>query len=162
MFKRFVLAIIAILLTSTILFADGDNLHRYPLYKQTAPMHCGPLKAVNQMLEVEGFKPWALGFGKAGAKFNGQIVYAVMFYKHTLDPLQVVMTIETPQQIEKCILHVLWNFVSLPKGKIDEPKKEKKDDLILPKQENGSTDIEDRKFKLPYPYSVKNFTLKVK
>jgi len=77
MFKRFILAFIAILLTSNILFADGDNLNRYPLYKQTAPIHYGPLEAVNQMLEVEGFKPWALGFGKAGAKFNGQIVYAV-------------------------------------------------------------------------------------
>ena len=40
----------------------------------------------------------------------GQIVYAVMTYKHTVDPTQVVLTIETPQQIEKCVLHVLWIY----------------------------------------------------
>ena len=110
MFKSFVLAFVAVLLTFNISFADGNNLNRYPLYKQSGPMYCGPLQAVNQMLEVEGFKPWSVGFGKAGGKMAGQIVYAVMTYKHTVDPTQVVLTIETPQQIEKCVLHVLWIY----------------------------------------------------
>ena len=123
MFKRFILAFIALLLSINISFADGEALTRYPLYKQMGPMYCGPLLKVNEMLAVEGFEVFAVGFGRHRAKRDGALVYAILLYNHKKDKKNIVMTIETPQRIEKCILHNLWDF-TLWDGKKNGDKKD--------------------------------------
>ena len=120
MFKRFILAFTALLLSINISFADGESLKRYPLYKSMGPMYCGPLLQVNEMLHTEGFEVFALGFGRNASNRDGMIVYAILLYKHKGDKNNVVMTIETPKRIEKCILHNLWNF-TLWDGKGEQP-----------------------------------------
>ena len=120
MFKRFILAFTALLLSINISFADGESLKRYPLYKSMGPMYCGPLLQVNEMLQTEGFEVFALGFGRHASNRDGMIVYAILLYKHKGDKNNVVMTIETPKRIEKCILHNLWNF-TLWDGKGEQP-----------------------------------------
>ena len=120
MFKRFILAFTALLLSINISFADGEALKRYPLYKAMGPMYCGPLLRVNEMLQTEGFEVFALGFGRNASNRDGMIVYAILLYKHKGDKNNVVMTIETPKRIEKCILHNLWNF-TLWDGKGEQP-----------------------------------------
>ena len=129
MFKRFILAFIALLLSINISFADGEALKRYPLYKAMGPMYCGPLLRVNEMLQTEGFEVFALGFGRNASNRDGMVVYAILLYKHKGDKNNVVMTIETPKRIEKCILHNLWDF-TLWDGKGEHP------DPIKPTEQN--------------------------
>ena len=93
MFKRFILAVIALLLSINISFADGEALKRYPLYKSMGPMYCGPLLQVNEMLKTEGFEVFALGFGRTASNRDGVLVYAVLLYKHKGNKNNVVIII---------------------------------------------------------------------
>ena len=101
---------ICLALTSTNAKAGPDGMSNYPWVPMDVPMWCGPVKEVNMVLEAEGYIPVEIAFGRAGALPDGQIAYAVTTYASETIEGHILRTIETPEQVDKCILNMLFDY----------------------------------------------------
>ena len=52
-------------------------------------------------------------FGRAGANPEGELAYAVTTYASNDTPGHIVRTIETPEQVDKCIMNMLFDYKAL-------------------------------------------------
>ena len=87
------------------------NPYNYGMYLSRFPAACGPVELVNEMLNKKGFKPTHASLGRVGANPEGNPVFMTMIYRNKD---QLLVTIETPQQVEKCILFVSFNTYEIP------------------------------------------------
>ena len=87
------------------------NPYNYGLYESRFPAACGPIELVNSILEQKGFKPTHASLGRVGASPEGEPVFMTMIYKNKD---QLLVTIETPKQVEKCILFLAFNTYEIP------------------------------------------------
>ena len=101
MLKKLGLVMMLSVMTS---FAYANNL----FYPSHAPILCGEKPSVEQFLEYSGFKATEIGFGRSGGQSDGTPVFAVIIYKNE-NETEMVATIETPDQIEKCVLFKLFD-----------------------------------------------------
>ena len=90
--------------------ADWQGMSQYPWQPMTVPMWCGPIDEVNMVLEIEGYVPVEIAFGRGGASPEGELAYAVTTYASNDTPGHIVRTIETPGQIDKCIMNMLFDY----------------------------------------------------
>ena len=90
--------------------ADWQGMSQYPWVPMNVPMWCGPIEEVNTVLKNEGYVPVEVAFGKVGAMPTGQIAYAVTTYASEDVPGHIVRTIETPEQVDKCIMNMLFDY----------------------------------------------------
>ena len=87
------------------------NPYNYGLYETQFPAACGPIELVNKILEQRGFKPTHASLGRVGASPQGDPVFMTMIYRNKD---QLLVTIETPKQVEKCILFLSFNTYEIP------------------------------------------------
>ena len=87
------------------------NPYNYGLYESRFPAACGPIELVNNILNKRGFKPTHASLGRIGASPEGEPVFMTMIYRNKD---QLLVTIETPQQVEKCILFLSFNTYEIP------------------------------------------------
>ena len=87
------------------------NPYNYGLYESRFPAACGPIELVNNILNKRGFKPTHASLGRIGASPEGEPVFMTMIYRNKD---QLLITIETPQQVEKCILFLSFNTYEIP------------------------------------------------
>ena len=102
------------ILCCTNLYAGPENLGRYPWTLMDVPVWCGPVKEVNKVLEEEGYVPVEAAFGREKALPDGKIVYMVTTYASTNLEGNILRTLETPKQQEKCVLNVLFDYKAIP------------------------------------------------
>ena len=100
-------------LASTNAKAGPEGMSQYPWTPMSVPMWCGPIEEVNTVLEKEGYVAVEVAFGKVGAMPTGQIAYAVTTYASEDVPGHIVRTIETPEQVDKCIMNMLFDYKRL-------------------------------------------------
>ena len=93
--------------------ANPREMAQFPWTYQQMPVWCGPLDEVNNLLEVQGYVPVEVAFGKMKALPEGEIVYAVTTYASTVVDHHILRAIETPDQGEKCIIAMLYNYKRL-------------------------------------------------
>ena len=93
--------------------ADWQGMSQYPWQPMTVPMWCGPIDEVNMVLEREGYVAVEVAFGRAGANPEGELAYAVTTYASNDTPGHIVRTIETPEQVDKCIMNMLFDYKAL-------------------------------------------------
>ena len=98
------------LLFSTNSFASPEGMANYPWTMMNVPIWCGPVQEVNNALEKEGYVAVEIAFGRAGALPTGEIAYAVTTYASTDTPGHILRTVETPGQVDKCILNMLFDY----------------------------------------------------
>ena len=101
---------IGLALASTNAKAGPEGMSNYPWVPMSVPMWCGPVEEVNMALEAEGYVPVEIAFGRVGAMPDGQIAYAVTTYASETTEGHILRTIETPQQGEKCIMNMLFDY----------------------------------------------------
>ena len=101
------------LLFSTNTYAGPEGMSQYPWVPMSVPMWCGPIEEVNTVLKNEGYVPVEIAFGKVGAMPTGEVAYAVTTYASEDTPGHIVRTIETPEQVDKCIMNMLFDFKRL-------------------------------------------------
>ena len=101
------------LLFSTNTYAGPEGMSQYPWVPMSVPMWCGPIDEVNMVLEREGYVPVEIAFGRGGASPEGELAYAVTTYASNDTPGHIVRTIETPDQIDKCIMNMLFDYKRL-------------------------------------------------
>ena len=113
--KKILLSILGLLLLTsvTIAKADWEGMSQYPWQPMTVPMWCGPIDDVNMVLEREGYVAVEVAFGRGGASPDGELAYAVTTYASEDTPGHIVRTIETPDQIDKCIMNMLFDYKRL-------------------------------------------------
>ena len=99
-----------ILCLSSKSYADPKSLSGYPWELQQMPIWCGPLEMVNEALEIENYEVFEIAFGRVAAMPDGEIAYAVMTYASKDIEGHILRTMETPDQGEKCVLEVLYNY----------------------------------------------------
>ena len=102
--------ILGLLLASSNAKAGPQGMANYPWHMMNVPMWCGPIEEVNNVLEKEGYVPVEVAFGRALALPDGEIAYAVTTYASSDIKGHIVRTIETPQQVDKCILNMLFDY----------------------------------------------------
>ena len=121
MFSKILKVIYGVLIVSSLLLQPANaqempniplNPYNYGLYETRFPAACGPIDLVNSVLEQRGFKPTHASLGKVGANPEGEPVFLTMIYRNKD---QLLVTIETPKQIEKCILFLAFNTYEIPK-----------------------------------------------
>ena len=93
--------------------AGPEGMSQYPWVPMQVPMWCGPIEEVNMVLEREGYVPVEIAFGRGGASPEGELAYAVTTYASNDTPGHIVRTIETPDQIDKCIMNMLFDYKRL-------------------------------------------------
>ena len=93
--------------------ADWQGMSQYPWVPMQVPMWCGPIEEVNMVLEKEGYVAVEVAFGRVGAMPTGDIAYAVTTYASSDTPGHIVRTIETPEQVDKCIMNMLFDYKAL-------------------------------------------------
>ena len=93
--------------------ADWQGMSQYPWHPMTVPMWCGPIDEVNMVLEREGYVAVEVAFGRGGANPEGELAYAVTTYASNDTPGHIVRTIETPEQVDKCIMNMLFDYKAL-------------------------------------------------
>ena len=93
--------------------ADWQGMSQYPWVPMNVPMWCGPIEEVNTVLEREGYVAVEVAFGRAGANPEGELAYAVTTYASNDTPGHIVRTIETPEQVDKCIMNMLFDYKAL-------------------------------------------------
>ena len=93
--------------------ANPREMAQFPWTYQQMPVWCGPLDEVNNLLEVQGYVPVEVAFGKMKALPEGEIAYAVTTYASNDTPGHIVRTIETPEQVDKCIMNMLFDYKAL-------------------------------------------------
>ena len=94
--------------------AGPEGMSQYPWVPMQVPMWCGPIEEVNMVLEKEGYVAVEIAFGRVGAMPTGDIAYAVTTYASEDTPGHIVRTIETPEQIDKCIMNMLFDYKAVP------------------------------------------------
>ena len=99
-----------ILCLSSKSYAGPEGLQKYPWTLQQAPIWCGPLDVVNQALKNEGYVEIEIAVGRTAALPTGDVAYVVITYVSTDTPGNIIRTMETPAQQEKCILNVLFDY----------------------------------------------------
>jgi hypothetical protein len=87
------------------------NPYNYGLYESRFPAACGPIELVNNILNKRGFKPTHASLGRIGASPEGEPVFMTMIYRNKD---QLLVTIETPKQVEKCLLCLSFNTYEIP------------------------------------------------
>ena len=102
--------LLGLLLASNNAKAGPQGMANYPWHMMNVPMWCGPIEEVNNVLEKEGYVPVEVAFGRALALPDGEIAYAVTTYASSDIKGHIVRTIETPQQVDKCILNMLFDY----------------------------------------------------
>ena len=102
--------ILGLLLASSNAKAGPQGMANYPWHMMNVPMWCGPIEEVNNVLEKEGYVPVEVAFGRALALPDGEIAYAVTTYASSDIKGHIVRTIVTPQQVDKCILNMLFDY----------------------------------------------------
>ena len=102
--------ILGLLLASSNAKAGPQGMANYPWHMMNVPMWCGPIEEVNNVLKKEGYVPVEVAFGRALALPDGEIAYAVTTYASSDIKGHIVRTIETPQQVDKCILNMLFDY----------------------------------------------------
>ena len=98
------------LLFSTNTYAGPEGMSQYHWVPMSVPMWCGPIEEVNTVLKNEGYVPVEIAFGKVGAMPTGEVAYAVTTYASEDTPGHIVRTIETPEQVDKCIMNMLFDY----------------------------------------------------
>ena len=93
--------------------AGPEGMSQYPWVPMQVPMWCGPIEEVNMVLEKEGYVAVEVAFGRVGAMPTGEIAYAVTTYASSDTPGHIVRTIETPEQVDKCIMNMLFDYKSV-------------------------------------------------
>ena len=93
--------------------ADWQGMSQYPWVPMNVPMWCGPIEEVNTVLEREGYVAVEVAFGRANGVPDGDIAYAVTTYASEDTPGNILRTIETPDQVDKCILNMLFDYKAL-------------------------------------------------
>ena len=93
--------------------AGPEGMSQYPWVPMQVPMWCGPIEEVNMVLQKEGYVAVEVAFGRAGAMPTGEIAYAVTTYASSDTPGHIVRTIETPEQVDKCIMNMLFDYKAL-------------------------------------------------
>ena len=93
--------------------AGWEGMSQYPWQPMTVPMWGGPIDEVNMVLEREGYVPVEIAFGRGGASPEGELAYAVTTYASNDTPGHIVRTIETPEQVDKCIMNMLFDYKRL-------------------------------------------------
>ena len=101
------------LLFSTNTYAGPEGMSQYPWVPMSVPMWCGPIEEVNTVLKNEGYVAVEVAFGRVGAMPTGEVAYAVTTYASEDTPGHIVRTIETPDQIDKCIMNMLFDYKRL-------------------------------------------------
>ena len=94
--------------------ANPREMAQFPWTYQQMPVWCGPLDEVNTVLKNEGYVPVEIAFGKVGAMPTGEVAYAVTTYASEDTPGHIVRTIETPEQVDKCIMNMLFDYKAVP------------------------------------------------
>ena len=120
MFSKILKVIFGVLVVSSLLLQPVNteeqpsiplNPYNYGLYESRFPAACGPIDLVNSILEQKGFKPTHASLGRIGASPEGEPVFMTMIYRNKD---QLLVTIETPKQVEKCILFLAFNTYEIP------------------------------------------------
>ena len=113
--KKILLSILGLLLLSsvTIAKADWEGMSQYPWQPMTVPMWCGPIDDVNMVLEREGYVAVEVAFGRGDASPDGELAYADTTYASKDTPGHIVRKIATPDQIDKCIMNMLFDYKRL-------------------------------------------------
>jgi hypothetical protein len=95
--------------------------YKYGLYESRFPAACGPIELVNDILNNRGFKATHASLGRLNAHPNGKPVFMIMIYRNKD---QLLATIETPQQVEKCMMFISFNTYEIPQNgeNTNEPK----------------------------------------
>ena len=101
------------LLFSTNTYAGPEGMSQYPWVPMSVPMWCGPIEEVNTVLKNEGYVAVEVAFGRANANPEGELAYAVTTYASENTPGHIVRTIETPEQVDKCIMNMLFDYKRL-------------------------------------------------
>tara|TARA_B100000530_G_C15867563_1_gene452016 strand:+ start:773 stop:1144 length:372 start_codon:yes stop_codon:yes gene_type:complete len=94
-------------------YASPEGMAKYPWMLMNVPIWCGPLKDVNEALKNEGYVAVEVAFGRANGVPDGDIAYAVTTYASKDTPGNILRTIETPDQVDKCILNMLFDYKAL-------------------------------------------------
>lgn len=102
------------LLFSTNTYAGPEGMSQYPWVPMSVPMWCGPIEEVNTVLKNEGYVAVEVAFGRVGAMPTGEVAYAVTTYASEDTPGHIVRTIETPEQVDKCIMNMLFDYKAVP------------------------------------------------
>ena len=102
--------ILGLLLASSNAKAGPQGMANYPWHMMNVPMWCGRIEEVKNVLKKEGYVPVEVAFGRALALPDGEIAYAVTTYASGDTPGHIVRTIETPEQVDKCIMNMLFDF----------------------------------------------------
>ena len=106
--------LLGLLLSANQAKAGPEGMSQYPWVPMSVPMWCGPIEEVNTVLKNEGYVPVEVAFGKVGAMPTGEVAYAVTTYASEDTPGHIVRTIETPEQIDKCIMNMLFDYKAVP------------------------------------------------
>ena len=107
------LCILITILFSTNAYASPQGMANYPWMLMNVPIWCGPLKDVNEALKNEGYVAVEVAFGRANGVPDGDIAYAVTTYASEDTPGNILRTIETPDQVDKCILNMLFDYKAI-------------------------------------------------
>tara|TARA_Y100001970_G_C13998496_1_gene732065 strand:+ start:89 stop:478 length:390 start_codon:yes stop_codon:yes gene_type:complete len=97
-------------LASTNAKAGPYGMGNYPWSPMTVPMWCAPIEDVNDILERENYVPVEMAFGRVGGLPTGSIAYMVVTYASDDVEGHIIRTIETPEQVDKCILNMLFDY----------------------------------------------------
>ena len=120
MFSKILKVIFGVVIVSSLFLQSANteeqpniplNPYNYGMYLSRFPATCGPIELVNEMLNKRGFKPTHASLGRVGANPEGNPVFMTMIYRNKD---QLLVTIETPQQVEKCILFLSFNTYEIP------------------------------------------------
>tara|TARA_Y100001960_G_C14746351_1_gene865886 strand:+ start:125 stop:487 length:363 start_codon:yes stop_codon:yes gene_type:complete len=118
MFSKFLkgcwLALLLSVVSLSVKAEDSQafNPYQYGMYTQHFPAVCGEYAFVENLLEQKGFVPSQASIGRVGANPQGDPVFLIMLYRNND---QLLMTMETPQQQEKCIMFLTFNTIVIPK-----------------------------------------------
>ena len=124
MFSKILKVIFGVVIVSSLFLQSANtqeqpevplNPYNYGMYESRFPAACGPIELVNSILEKRGFKAFSASLGRVGAEPNGEPVFMKMVYRNKD---QLLVTIETPQQVEKCILFLSFNTYEIPQEEI--------------------------------------------
>ena len=100
-----------IVITTIKVFANPP----YELEWRQIPVVCGVPEEVNRYIDDKNLKPKHFSLGREGSKPDGEPVYVVTLYSN--DTGEVLVTVDTPSGIERCILFHTFNLTEAPEAK---------------------------------------------
>jgi hypothetical protein len=98
---------------------EAFNPYQYGMYSQQFPAVCGEYEFVTNLLKTKGFEIVSASIGRVGAHPEGEPVFLILIYRKDD---QMMMTMETPQQAEKCIMFLTFNTIEVPQEGTNERK----------------------------------------